>query len=197
MEEKLNSASSQKNTFKSIFLILVLMLMVLPFLTTFNNVLTNFVMSIDLYKLIQKEVVPWEIRMVGAILFLLGFKPAVMGEYLSISGQSNPFLIEIAWNCIGWQSLLFFVLTGWIGLQGNRYTFSSKLKSFVIGFIGTFLVNLLRIVLVVLVAYFFGQKIAIFFHDYGSTLAVLVWLFFFWWFSYKYVLETRGGELNH
>ena len=53
------------------------------------------------------------------------------------------------------------------------------------------LVNLLRIVFVVLIAYYFDQSVAILFHDYGSTLEVLGWLFFFWWFAYSYVLEEK------
>lgn len=180
----------QKQTFLYIFLILVVVLMVLPFMTTFNDILTRLVMKLDAYKLIQDYVIPWEVRMVGVILYPFGFQPAVVGEYLSI-GKAQPFLIEIAWNCIGWQSLLFFILTGWVGFQGDRYTNWSKLKAWVIGFLGTFLVNLLRITVVVLLAYYFGQNVAIIFHDYGSTLAVIGWLFFFWWLVYSFVLEEK------
>ena len=130
--------------------------------------------------------------MVGVILYPFGFKPQIMGEYLAI-GEKNPFLIEIAWNCVGWQSLLFFLLTGWIGFQGDRYTNWSKVKAWIIGFLGTFLVNLLRIAVVALIAYYFGQNVAIYFHDYGSTLAVIGWLFVFWWFSYSFILETKDN----
>ena len=97
----------------------------------------------------------------------------------------------IAWNCIGWQSLLFFLLTAWVGFQGEKFTFSSKIKAWLIGFLGTFLVNIIRITLVILLAYYFGQNIAIIFHDYGSTFAVIGWLFFFWWFAYRFVLEEK------
>ena len=183
----------QKRTFIYIFLILVFVLIFLPFMTTFNDILTRVVMSLDAYKFIQNYVVPWEVRMVGVILYPFGFQPAVVGEYLAI-GKKDPFLIEIAWNCVGWQSLLFFILTSWIGLQGDRYTNLSKIKAWAIGFLGTFLVNLGRIAVVVIVAYFFGQPVAIIFHDFGSTLAVLGWLFVYWWFVYSFVLETKGDS---
>lgn len=196
----------EKNTFLYIFLILVLALMVLPFMTTFNDILTRLVMKLDAYRFIQDVVIPWEVRMVGVILYPFGFEPAVVGEYLAIGGGPSPdasgsgrsrFLIEIAWNCIGWQSLLFFILTGWVGFQGDRYTNWSKIKAWVIGFLGTFIVNLLRITVIVLLAYYFGQNVAIIFHDYGSTLAVIGWLFFFWWFSYSYVLEDREPSIKN
>ena len=182
----------QKQTFLNLFLILTLMLLFAPFITTLNDLLTRLVMSLDFYKVIQNYVVPWEVRMVGVLLWPLGLRPVIMGEYLAITKGGNPFLIEIVWNCIGWQSLLFFIITTLVGLQGDRYTNFSKFKALIIGFLGTFLVNLLRIAAVAVVAYFLGQNMAIIFHDYGSTLAVLAWLFFFWWFCYSYVLEERN-----
>ena len=185
----------QKKTFTYILLIVVFVLMFTPFMTTFNDVLTRAVMRLDAYKIIQNYVVPWEVRMVGVILYPFGFQPSVVGEYLAI-GKTQPFLIEIAWNCIGWQSLLFFILTSWIGLQGDRYTNFSKVKSWIIGFLGTFLVNLGRIAVVAIIAYYFGQSVATIFHDYGSTLAVLGWLFVFWWFVYSFVLEDRTPNIE-
>lgn len=178
----------QKNIFLYTFLLLVMVLLVTPFMTTFNDLLTRLVMSVDGYKFIQDVIVPWEIRLVGVLLLPFGLQPAIVGQYLAIGGE-EPFIIDIAWNCIGWQSILFFIMTAWVGLQGDRYTASSKWKAFLIGLFGTFLVNLLRIALVVLVAYYSGQKVALYVHDYGSTFAVIGWLFFFWWFSYSFVLE--------
>lgn len=182
---------SQKQTFLYIFFILVLVFMFMPFITTFNDLLTRLVMRLDFYRFIQNVIVPWEIRMVGVLLYPFGFKPAIIGEYLAITRGGNPFLIEIVWNCIGWQSLLFFLMTTFVGLQGDKYTNLSKFKALIIGLLGTFLVNLFRIAVVALVAYWFGQNVAIIFHDYGSTLAVIAWLFGFWWFSYSFVLEER------
>lgn len=191
---KIKRINNSKSVFINIFIILALLLICMPFVTAFNDMLTRFVMNLDFYRVIQDYVVPQEIRMVGVILAPLGFKTEVMGQYLVINNQEKPFLIEIAWNCIGWQSLLFFIITALVGLQGDKYTNISKIKALVIGLSGTFLVNLVRIGLVTLIAYYFGQTVAIIFHDYGSTLAVVLWLLFFWWFSYSYVLEEKGNE---
>ena len=103
-------------------------------------------------------------------------------------------LVEIAWNCIGWQSFLFFILTGWVALQGDSYTFKSKIKAWMIGFLGTFLINLIRITIVVLISVYLNQILAHIFHEYGSILFVILWLFFFWWFSFKFVLEEKTSH---
>jgi exosortase/archaeosortase family protein len=180
--------------FITIFLILVLVLTLLPFMATFNDILTRIVINLKGYWFIRDVIVPFEVKMVGGILTLLGMQIAITKEYVILgnpSTGSGPFIAEIIWNCIGWQSLLFFILTSWVGLQGDRYTNTSKIKTLVIGLLGTFLVNILRIVVVILVAYGIGQSTAAIVHEYGSLLVSIGWLFFFWWFSYSFVLEER------
>ncbi len=182
--------SFSRDTFVTLFLILVLVLIFFPMMATFNDILTRLVINLRAYWLIRELVVPFEVRLVAVILTAMGFTVSATKEYV-VLGKSQPFVAEIIWNCIGWQSILFFVTTAFIGLQGDRYTKFSKFKVFVIGALGIFWVNILRIVVVILVAYFFGQTTAVIFHDYGSILVVIVWLFAFWWFGYKYVLLER------
>src|SRR3989344_5768553 len=166
---KISAPSVSKDTFITLFLILVLILMFFPFLATFNDILTRIVINLRAWWFIREVIVPVEVRMVAVVLTVLGFEVGVTREYV-ILGRSAPFIAEIIWNCIGWQSLLFFLITAVIGLQGDKYTNLSKFKAAILGALGTFLVNILRIVAVVLVAYYFGQSPAIIVHDYGSLL---------------------------
>ncbi|MDP2632261.1 MAG: exosortase/archaeosortase family protein [Candidatus Curtissbacteria bacterium] len=188
---KFRTISVSRNTFVTLFLILVLILMFFPLMATFNDILTRIVINLKGYYLIREYVVPFEVRLTAVILALLGVEVAVTREYV-VLGNNQPFIAEIIWNCIGWQSILFFAITAFIGLQGNKYTNLSKFKAFLIGALGTFWVNILRIVLVIFVAYNFGQLPATIVHDYGSLLAVIGWLFFFWWFAYGFVLEEKS-----
>lgn len=195
IQPKFRTIAVSRDTFVSLFFILILVLMFFPFMATFNDILTRVVINFKGYWFIREVIVPFEVRMVAVVLAGMGFDVAVTREYV-VLGQTRPFLAEIVWNCIGWQSLLFFGITTFIGLQGDKYTNFSKFKAFVIGAFGTFLINILRIVVVVLVAYKFGQFPAIVVHDYGSILAVIVWLFGFWWFTYAFVLEERSTDLH-
>lgn len=179
-----------KDTFLTLFLILTLVLVFMPFLATFNDLLTRAVINLRGYSIIRDYIVPLEVRLVAVILAGVGFDVAVTKEYV-VLGQAQPFIAEIVWNCIGWQSLLFFIITCAVGLQGDKYTNLSKVKALILGALGTFWINIFRIVVVVLAAYWFGQYPAIIIHDYGSILAVIFWLFFFWWFVYSFVLEAK------
>ena len=188
---KLTPPKVSRDTFLSLFAILVLLLIFFPFLATFNDILTRIVINLRAYAFIREVIVPFEVRLVALILGGLGFDVSVTKEYV-VLGQARPFVAEIIWNCIGWQSILFFAITAYIGLQGDRYTNVSKLKALVLGLLGTFWINIIRIAAVVLVAYQFGQLPASIVHDYASILAVILWLFFFWWFTYAYVLEEKN-----
>ena len=181
---------NQKKTFTFILIILSISLVFLPVVTTFNNVLAKFVLSNGFFRVIQDFIVPWEIRMVGVILYPFGLSPKIAGDYLMLGGE-KPFLIEIAWNCIGWQSIIFFVLTAWVGFQGDAYNRLSKIKAWTFGLLGTFLINLFRISFVAVVAFKTNQKVALLFHDYASSFLVVIWLIFYWWFVYSFILESK------
>ena len=185
--------STEKKTFAMLFLVLAVVLMVLPFFVTFNDILTRIVMKVELYRFIQEKVVPMEIKMVSVPMNLIGIKSGLLGGYLALQKGSDIFLVEIAWNCIGWQSMIILILSFFTGLFG-RYTRWSKAQVIIAGVCGTFLMNIIRIVLVALFAYYFGQFPAIIFHDYGSIIITIAWLIFFWWFAFAYILTPLAGE---
>lgn len=101
----------------------------------------------------------------------------------------------ISWNCLGWQSLVIFAISLLTGLSGN-FTRLSKLESILIGILGTFLLNLARIVVLVLGIVYANQFFAFVLHDYLMILAAILWLFLFWWFSYAFVLEKKEARTS-
>ena len=181
----------EKKTFKLIFSITAVILLILPFITTFNALLTTAVMQVKLYRILQDFIVPIQAKMITTIIGLFGISafPTPVGVHIG-KMQELSSSVTISWNCIGWQSFILFLLTLLTGLQGP-YTVYSKMQTVLIGFLGTFLMNITRISIVVLLAHFINQTTATIFHDYFSTLMTIVWLFFFWWFSFTYVLERK------
>ena len=195
VQPSFKAVNISKDTFVVLILILILVLMFFPLMATFNDILTRIVINFKGYYLIREYVVPFEIKATALILQLAGTKVGVTKEYI-ILGNSQPFVAEIVWNCIGWQSILFFLITAFVGLQGDKYTNLSKFKALIIGALGTFWVNIFRIAIVIWVAYNFGQLPATVAHDYGALLAVILWLFAFWYFTYRFVLEERSTGLT-
>lgn len=179
---------TKKPIIRLILIMAAILIMILPFVTTFNELLTRIVETTGLDRILTDWVVPVEARMLAVILGLIGIPTQVSTStiYLDKGGFFLP--VYISWNCVGWQSFILFAVTLATGIQGP-FSRASKFEAVVVGFLGTFLMNLLRIASVAVVAYYFGQLPAVIYHDYGGTIIILLWLFAYWWFSHGWLLE--------
>ena len=182
-------------TFQTIFILLTVVLMILPFVTTFNEFLTTLIMKIEVYKKLQELIVPHLARMVGVVLGFLKISVETSPDTLFLTSGTKKLAVFISWNCIGWQSIILFFLTLFTGLQGS-HKWGGRVQTITLGILGTFVVNIFRITSVALIAFYFGRLPAVIFHDYFSTIMIILWLFVFWWFSYSYVLEERHTDLS-
>ena len=196
-EKEAGEVMGEKKTFKTLFILLAITLAVLPFVTTFNSFLTALVESSRLYRLVQETILPWEVRMVGVVLQFLKIGVGAGVDTLYLTQGSKRVAVYVAWNCIGWQSLLLFLVSLVVGLQGD-FTRFSKINVAAIGFLGIILLNIFRMVVVAVGIFYINDVFALVLHDYFAALLTIIWLIFFWWFSYSYILEEkRRGELNH
>ena len=176
-----------KKTFKFLLLIFAITLGVLPFATSFNEVLTRLVETSDLYKPIQAVLVPYVSKLIVGVLGRLpGLEIATYPFGVVVNGVD----VRITWNCLGWQSFLLFFASLMIGLRG-QYSNLSKLQAVLLGIAGTFLLNIFRIVFTAALVGWWRGLFVILFHNYFSAFLTIVWLIFFWWFSYSFVLESK------
>ncbi|MBI4058009.1 hypothetical protein HY405_01710 [Candidatus Microgenomates bacterium] len=184
-----------RTTASRIIILAVLILAFLPFWTSLQDILTRFVMSIGWYRALQDVIVPYELGVMGTILTLVGLPIRIGAAYIEWTKASGGNeVIYLAWNCVGWQTVVLFGITLLTGLSGH-FTKVSKLEALAIGILGTYLINVVRLVLVVVVYFWVGRPLGIVFHDYFSNLLTLAWLFFYWWFSFRYVLEEKKGSV--
>lgn len=179
-------------TYQTIILLAAGLLLVLPFITTFNEFLTKAVIELRLESILTDWVVPTEVRFIALILQPFGIQAQVSDAalYLYQPGSTFPIPVYISWNCVGWQSFILFGITLITGLQGPLSR-RRKLQLIALGLLGTFWMNLLRMSSVALVAYFFGRLPAVVFHDYGGTLMILAWLVIFWYLLFNYFVADE------
>lgn len=186
----------EKKTFQMLFLATVVILLVLPFVTTFNEFLTRIVENIGFYQFIQHIVVPPEVKLVIVVLQFFHIHAFGDDRVVFLMNQGKEvFKAQIIWSCVGWQSIVLLGFTFLTGMQGE-YKGLSKFEVIVIGLFGTFWMNIFRISLVYIVGYYFGEFPSSIFHSYASTIMIIIWLFFFWWFSYKYLLEQKQTPVS-
>lgn len=171
------------------------LLMLLPLVTTFDDLLTTLAMSLGANNPLQ-AIVPTESRMVVSMLGAVGVHAAASGSHLVVWDTAGSMhTLFISWNCIGWQSLVLFAVSLVTGLRGP-HSIESRIQVVCIGVATTLLLNLLRVALVALIAATVGVAPAILFHDYGGTLMFVGFLFAFWWFAQRWLLAEPALGLE-
>jgi exosortase/archaeosortase family protein len=168
-------------------------LLILPFFSTFGELLTKAAMAAGFDAWLGQWIAPVEGRLVHGALALIGIPSAYDGSLLYVGTGAGSLALYISWNCVGWQTVLFLLVSMATGLQGE-YTLRSRLETVVLGVLGIAILNVLRITVVAVVAYLFGQVPAVIVHDYGSVIATVAFLMAFWAFAYNVVLEQIGGD---
>lgn len=178
--------------YQKLILYAAIAFIVLPFITSFNEVLTKVVESLHFVNAMQGVAAPFIVKVLVVLLRALGVPASVDGSFLYLTGGWMPLKVYINWNCIGWQSFILLALTIITGLQGS-YTRRSKLVTILIGVEGTFLVNMVRILIPTLIAYKVDYIPAIIFHDYIGTLLTLLWMGAFWSYAFDGILVKKDG----
>lgn len=183
-----------KSLGKNIFLLFVIILMVLPFINTFNQFLVRIIEPFLLSTLNKDILIPYEARLVKVFLGYLSIPVAYSTPDSSIitlvgkTGGLDP--IAIAWNCLGWQSMVLIIASLMVGMRG-KFTWMSKIEMITIGIFITFWINIFRLTAIFYFYYHYNREVAMVFHDYGGIAITIAWLFFFWWFAFRYVLEPK------
>jgi exosortase/archaeosortase family protein len=171
-------------------------LMLLPLVTTFDDLLTAWAMRLGADNPLQ-TIVPVEARMVVSLLGLGGIHAAASGSHLVVwDGGGAMHTMYISWNCVGWQSLVLLGVSLVSGLRG-RHPVEARIQVIVIGIAGTMLLNLFRVAAVAGIAATAGVTPAVLFHDYGGTILLIAFLFVFWIFVQRWILgPVPSNELE-
>src|SRR5260370_3550570 len=147
------------------------LLMLLPLVTTFDDLLTAWALQLGANNPLQ-GIVPVEARMVVGLLGLAGIHAAASGSHLVVwDGAGAMHTLFISWNCIGWQSLVLLGVSLLTGLRG-RHSIEARAQVIVIGLAGTMLLNLLRVAAGAGLAAGIGGPPALLFPDIRATALV-------------------------
>src|SRR2546427_13206266 len=119
-------------------------LLVLPFFSTFGELLTYFAMAAGFDAWLGQWIAPIEGHLVHGALALFGIPSGYDRSLLYIGSGPGSLALYISWNCVGWQTVLFLALSMATGLQG-QYTLRSRFEVAALGAIGIAMLNILRI----------------------------------------------------
>jgi thaumarchaeosortase len=134
--------------------------------------------------IVLQAFVPVTTNLVAHILNVFGFQTAVSavsngrgpGMLLSIIGEGSTYTAIVYWPSAGIQSLIIYTGIMLLFIKDTRYSLRRKVTYFVIGALGTFIVNICRIVTIMIIGLRIGRLEASVFHDYYGELFFIAWM---------------------
>ncbi len=112
--------------------------------------------------------------------FTLSFSPGLeSAPIIRMSANDSAKAVSIAWPCAGVHSLFLYTLIVLLLFRRSNISSFRKVIYFVVGAIGTYFVNILRIVSFFSVLVNQGMNAAQTFHDVYGELFSVVWILFY------------------
>jgi exosortase len=123
----------------------------------------------------------------------IGISATVSGHIVSMQVPDGTFLqLDVASSCTGLQGILAFGLLSTMALLDLKPKVSRLVPIFAIGFIGAFLINIVRLLVVFLTFEFLGVDAGTTMHVYFGYIVFIVWVLVFWAFAFKFLLPSRA-----
>ncbi|MCW4016522.1 MAG: archaeosortase/exosortase family protein [Candidatus Bathyarchaeota archaeon] len=132
----------------------------------------------------------------GAVLILniLGYGTRTFsgggdGLGLTVTGANSSYSAIVSWSCAGSHSLFLYSFMIMLFLRGTSISRTRKIIYVLVGAAGTFFVNILRIVAILLAGVNSGASLAATFHEFYGEFFFIAWMFIY--LSIIFLVETR------
>jgi len=139
--------------------------------------------------------VPVTVSGATVILHLLGygtetFSGGAEGLGLIVTGAGEKtYRAIVSWSCAGSHSLFLYSFMIMLFLRGTSISRTRKIIYVVVGAVGTFFVNIVRIVAILVAGVNGGASLAMTFHEFYGEFFFIAWMFIY--LTTIYLFETR------
>lgn len=133
--------------------------------------------------------IPHFASFIANILNAIGIDVRIAAESpttMIIQTLTGPLRVQFVWGCVGFASLFLFSIIIIIVLAESPGNFKTKASWYSIGVVGTFFVNILRILLIFIADYFYG-------YDVGARVHYVIGyvLFIIWTATFLYIFQKK------
>jgi exosortase/archaeosortase family protein len=134
----------------------------------------------------------WLAGVMASVLNALGISSTVNGEVVSMSSSNgSPILLDVGGPCTGIQGIIAFGMLSTMALLDLKPTMSRLVPIFALGFVGAFLINIVRLLLMFLTYEFTSLDVAITMHIYVGYIVFIAWVVAFWAIAFRYLVPPR------
>jgi exosortase/archaeosortase family protein len=137
----------------------------------------------------------WMAGLMGSAMGLLGVGAAVSGQYVTLNSPSGPLLLDVEGACTGVQGIMAFGLLSTMSVLDIKARPSRLVAVFAVGFIGAFLINIVRLFGVFLAFEYLGVDAGTQVHVYFGYTLFIVWVLVFWSLAFKYLMPRQSPAI--
>ena len=139
----------------------------------------------------------WLAGVLAGAVNVMGISATASGHLVSMATPSGaPILLDISSDCTGLQGILAFGMLSTMTLLDFKPRLSRIVPIFAIGFLGAFLINIVRLLGVFLTFEYLGIDAGTTMHVYFGYLIFIVWVMVFWFIAFKYLATSRTQLSN-
>jgi len=137
----------------------------------------------------------WMAGVMASSMRAIGVGATVSGEYVQLNSASGPILLDVQSDCTGVQGILAFGLLSTMSVLDVKAKPARLAIVFAVGFIGAFLINIVRLFGVFLAFEYFGVDVGNAVHVYFGYTLFIVWVLVFWSLAFKYLMPRQSPAL--
>ena len=130
----------------------------------------------------------WMANVMATAMSLLGVHSVVTGHIVYLNSGGNELALNVEGDCTGVQGILAFGMLSTMAVLDIKAKMSKLIPLFVMGFVGAFLINIVRLFGVFLAFEYLGVEIGTDVHVYLGYLLFIVWVMVFWSLAFKYLM---------
>ncbi|HEV2138469.1 MAG TPA: archaeosortase/exosortase family protein [Nitrososphaerales archaeon] len=134
----------------------------------------------------------WLAGVMAASMRALGISASLQGHLVIMNiVNGSPIILDVSSECTGLQGILAFGLLSTMTLLDFKPKLSRIVPIFAAGFLGAFLINVVRLIVVFLTFEYLGIDAGNTMHVYFGYLIFIAWVLAFWTIAFKYLVPAR------
>jgi exosortase/archaeosortase family protein len=138
----------------------------------------------------------WMAEVMASSMRLLGITATVTGHIVYLNSGSTTLGLNVEGDCTGVQGILAFGMLSTMAVLDVKAKMSRLVPLFIIGFVGAFLINIVRLFIVFLSFEYLGISVGTEVHVYMGYLLFIVWVMVFWSLAFKFLMpKTPSSHL--
>lgn len=138
----------------------------------------------------------WMAGVMASAVQAIGISATVSGHVVAMNSSSGPLLLDVQSDCTGIQGVLAFGMLSTMAVLDVKTTPSRLVPLFIVGFVGVFLLNIVRLFAVFLTFEYVGVAAGTTMHLFVGYALFIAWVFVFWGLAYRYLTPKSTPTIS-